>query len=185
MLSSRTSWQFYEIIEVVNWLHAAARPRFCDVSKDRLPSMVTTSCCAILFINEILLGATYICTDKPRAILRHHRLFALIVRFKCSLSLFSFLLSVEVVGCLHYRQVLLLACITGIGHRAAAPEAFLSHPFGNILVISVFAHATTFEFFKFGPFICNLITARPSFFQIMKDRLSRVEIACGAVVCGL
>ena len=49
----------------------------------------------------------------------------------------------------------------------------------------MFGLATTFNFFEFWPLVGVLVTAGPAFFQIVKDRLSTMEITRSTIVVRL
>ena len=154
----------------------ATWPILFKIVENWLSRVTMTSFRAIFFKNETFCAAARVCTDVFLPISGHgwdH--IALIIHF---LLLNLFLLFVVVSCCFQIGYLLALDSIWSILYCWWSPKVSLSCSW----IISMLSNTTSLDLLELIPVIYNLITACPSFFQVMEDWLSAVEWTLSAII---
>ena len=182
MLSHCACWNLHKIVPVPGCFIRATWPVLLQVMEYRLPFMVITRSWSIFFLQKFCFWRTpFVCTDIHFTISRHYRFF---LNSSCFFRRFLFLsfflfLCIKVCSSLQFSNSFVLLLSWSSCYNCWFLEFGLSYRW----IIWVCTMTATFYFFKLTPFPCNLITASPSFFQVMKDRLSIMEFACIWSIC--
>ena len=182
MLSHCACWNLHKIVPVPCCFIRTTWPVLLQVMEYRFPFMVITCSRTIFFLQKFSFGRTpFVCTNIHFAISRHYRFFLYSCCFFRSFLLLSFFLFlfIEVCSSLYFSNSFVLLLSWSSSHNCWCLEFGLSYSW----VIWVCTMTTTFYFFELTPLPSNLITACPSFFQIMKNRLSIMEAACIWSIC--
>ena len=154
-----------------------ARPILFQVMEDGLARVMLTRLGTVLFHLKCLARTAPIRTVILCAISGHLGHF---ISFCCGGGCLAFglLLSIIVLSCAHLPQVRLFDRVRGHGYRARLEKLCPS----SLRVVCMCRSTASYDSLEFIPLPGDLVAALPAFFQVVEDRLARVELALCTVI---